>query len=211
MLKTLTLSLSFAAALGVCSVSKAGGLFHHDEVTASAQGPVVSAQCPAPSPQGECAPACAPKKCHLGEKLNGLSCNISDKLTHGYNNLCCKLKPKPKVYTYEWVLKKKRVWGHHNPCASPACETCAYPSAQSPSPQAGPASPQAGYSSPQVGYSTYGASQIASTGGVMPAPVVVGGDEAPPAPEVGSAASVVPAPPAPATASGLLFSTPAGN
>src|SRR4051812_47547241 len=140
MLKTLTLSLSLAVALGVCSVSKAGGLFHND-CAPSEQCPVVSPQCP--SPQSDCAPVtCGKKKCHLFENL----CGMGNKMSCGFNNFCCKMKPKPPVYCYEWVLKKKRVWCHKsNPCGSPSCGDCGvYPSDQCPSPQS------AGYGSPQA-------------------------------------------------------------
>lgn len=232
MLKPLTLSLSLAVALCVCSVSKAGGLFHGDSGCttcgiASPQGPAVSPQAPCPSPQG-CVEPCKPK-CSLfsglGHKMNcgldNLSCGMKD-LGCGFKDLCGKLKPKPKCYTYEWVLKKKRVWGCHGNCGSPSCDTCGvYPSGQgAPAP-----SGQAGYTSPQA----YGTGQIAAAGqagSLAPAPApVAGGDEAPPAPEVAPAAPAAPraptapapvppappAPPAPGATSGLLFSTPSGN
>jgi hypothetical protein len=216
MLKTLTLSLSLAVALGFCSVSKAQGLFHKADGCAtcgiaSPQGPVVSPQGPAPSPQGECGPVCsgecgARKKCHLFENLHGMG----NKMSCSFTDLCAKLKPKPKCYTYEWVLKKKRVWGHHGGgCGTPGCETCGIAS-----PQGGYSSPQAGYTSPQA---SYGSGQVATTapmGGMMAAPAPIGGDEAPPAPEVSPAAPPVPAPPAPpapGATSSLLFSTPSGN
>ena len=226
MLKTLTLSLSLAVALGLCSVSKAGGLFHNNDGCStcgiaspqcSPQGPVVA------SPQGVCGPVCgnecvAKKKCHFLDACSGLG----NKMSCNFHDLCAKMKPKPPVYTYEWVLKKKRVWCHKsNPCGSPACETCApYPSGQ------GAPSPQAGYSSPQAwgsGQATYGATSYAApmmphAGAMTPA---AAGDEAPPPPEIGnpmpSAPSTpsIPAPPAPpappGATSGLLFSTPSAN
>ena len=240
MLKTLTLSLSLAVALGVCSVSKAGGLFHKEDGCstcgiASPQGPVVSPQSPAPSPQGECgSPVCvgecvAKKKCHLFE---GMNC-LGNKMSCGFNDLCKKMKPKPKVYTYEWVLKKKRVWCHKgNPCGAPACDTCSgsvTPSGQEiASPQGGYTSPQAygpapTYSAGQTVYNApvYGGSgQVAAAVGGLSAAPMVRGDEAPPAPEVAPAAAAPtaplapPAPPAPSTpptTSGLLFSTPLGQ
>ena len=236
MLKTLTLSLSLAVALGLCSVSLAGPFHNHTDGCstcgiASPQGPVVSPQSPCPSPQGECGipvgECGAKKKCHLFEGL----CGMGNKMSCGFNGLCHKLKPKPKVYTSEWVLKKKRVWCHKgNPCGAPACETCSgvYPSGQGyASPQASYGSPQAGYGSPQAGYSSGqtaynapvyggGSGQIAAAPSMTPAPGQ--GDEAPPAPEVAPSApsvpSAPPAPPvptAPPTTSGLLFSTPSGN
>jgi hypothetical protein len=235
MLKTLTLSLSLAVALGFCSVSRAGGLFHSEGCStcgiASPQGPMPTAQC-APSPQGECfAPvACEKKKCHLFEGLSGMG----NKMSCGFNDLCKKMKPKPKMYTYEWVLKKKRVWCHKgNPCGAPACESCSgvTPSAQ------GYASPQGEYGTPQAygAVPAYGTGQAYGTG--YSAPAYTGGpssatpnltpappergDEAPPAPEVApsttpapAAPLAPPAPPAPSTpptTSGLLFSTPSGN
>src|SRR6266436_4652998 len=128
MLKTLTLSLSFAVALGLCSVSKAGGLMHSDGYgMASGQCPTVSPQAPCPTPQ--CAPVCcAPaKKCHLLEGMQGMG----NHMNCCFNNLCARMKPKPKCYTYEWVLKKKRVWGcHGGGCGTPGCDTCGIASPQ---------------------------------------------------------------------------------
>ena len=229
MLKPLTFSLSLALALGMCGASNAGGLFHH-ETMASPQGPVVSPQAMvAASPQGDCGPSCAgecgAKKCNLLANLHGmgnkLNCGLHDKmsgLSCGFKDLCGKLKPKPAVYTYEWVLKKKRVWHHKGACGSPTCETCGvYPSGQGvPSPQGAMAAPQAfgTYGSGQVYGGMTGSGQIASA---APVPMTAG-DEAPPAPAVDSAPpapsvpTVPPAPPAPrASTSGLLFSTPSGN
>lgn len=203
MLKPLTLSLSLAFALGASSVSMAGGLFGHDSgcttcglaspqgvVTPSAQyAPVASAQCETPC-ETPCAPA---KSCGLKNLFSGLH--------------------KPKVYTYEWVLKKKRVWGHKNPCSAPSCDTCTTPTVF-PSSQ-GYASPQ-GYSSPQAyAAPTYGSGQAYSapqaTSVTAPAPAPAG-DEAPPAPEAPAPAAPAPAAPAAnAPQSSLLFSTPAGN
>jgi hypothetical protein len=126
-------------------------------------------------------------------------------------NMCSGLKslctPKPKCYTYTWVLKKKRVWGCHgggNACGAPSCETCGvYPSGQ------GYAAPSAqGYAAPSgQGYAapTYGAGQTTAIA-PAPAPAIATaptGDEAPPAPEVPSATG---------PQSSLLFSTtPSGN
>ncbi|GAC1469384.1 MAG: hypothetical protein NVSMB9_13150 [Isosphaeraceae bacterium] len=227
MLKSLTLSLSLAVALGFCSVSQAGG--HHG--LASAQEPMPSTQCPTPSPQGECFPTgCGEKKCSLFSCLGG-------KMNNGYHGLCKMLKPKPKCYTYEWVLKKKKVRGHHNPCSSPSCDTCSiYPSSQGggySSPQAsiggGPGaygSGQGGYGSGQGGFGGgYGSGQggyggggggqagygagggqpsygSAPAGAMAPASIPATGDEAPPAPEVAPTAPAAPngppATPAPA-------------
>ena len=189
MLKPLTLSLSLAFALGATSVSMAG---HHGATYASGQCAAPSGQCAMPSAQ--CGTTCAPKKpCCLTTLCNNLK------------RMCT---PKPKCYTYTWVLKKKRVWGCHgggNACGSPACETCGvYPSGQ------GYAAPSGqGYAAPagQTAYSmpAYGTT---AAGGLTPAPAPAiatapAGDEAPPAPEVPSATG---------PQSSLLFSTtPSGN
>ena len=171
MLKPLTLSLSLAIALGACSVSMAGGLFHGNSGCstcglASPQG-VVSAQAPVASSQCDtCAPTCAPKK----------HCNPFAGLHGCLSKLCT---PKPKCYTYTWVLKKKRVWGHHNNgCGDSGCNTCAspiYPTGQAASPQA------AAYGAPQSVYSAPAApTTLAATPGEMTS--IPAGDEAPPAP-----------------------------
>jgi hypothetical protein len=210
MLKPLTLSLSFALALGASSVSMAG-LFDHgsgcSSCLASPQGVAPSAQAPIASAQ--CDTGCAPAKKHCG--LGGLFSGLH----------------KPKCYTYEWVLKKKRVWGHGGGCGGGGCDTCSavYPSAQGPI-----SSPQAygsgqsyggtyGGSSQAYGSGQYGSGQIyGATTATAPAPAPApAGDEAPPAPNAPSAPSMpsapeAPAPPAPnAPQSSLLFSTPSGN
>jgi hypothetical protein len=198
MLKPLTLSLSLAVALGFCSVSMAGG---HDGCTtcglASPQGGLY------PSPQGPittgCETPCPPKK-------------------HHFANFCCRLKElcNPPV-CYEWVLKKKRLWGHHGGGCG-GCETygggAVYPTGQvvpsgqggyaGPSGQGGYAAPtgQGGYSSPiyGAGQHTYRAAKPAPTIASVPAEMTpaVAGEEAPPAPEVKET-------------SGLLLPTPSGN
>src|SRR3954451_4091090 len=115
MLKPLTLSLSLAVALGVCSVSMAGPFGH---------GGSGCSTCGIASPQSVVTPTaqCGPAPCDTG--CGGWSAPShcgSKKLFNCFN--------KPKCYTYEWVLKKKRVWGHKSaPCASPCetpCSTCA--------------------------------------------------------------------------------------
>ena len=230
MLKSLTFGLSLVLALGLTGVSKAGGFFGKEAGCttcglASPQGdPGVSPQSPAPSPQGgSCLPTI--KKCDIFAGLgHKLSCLHSD-LEGFKHSLCEKLKPKPKVYTYEWVLKKKRVWGHHGLCSSPSCDTCgtlpssqSYPSAQGgASPQAG-GCPQAGYSSPVP--TSYGSGQIVASpiSSIPAAPLAA--DEPPPAPAVPAAtpatpAATNPAPEPPAAPevpkTSLLFSTPSGN
>jgi hypothetical protein len=179
MLKSLTLSMSLVFALGLTGVSFAG---HGCDTCglASPQGTV------APSAQGytETCDTCAPAKKHHFSmpKLSIPAC----------------LKPKPKMYTYEWVLKKKKVHGH----AASSCDTCGTavtPSAQYSSPQAMSA-PQS-YAAPQ-------AMSMLPTSEMKPA--TPSGDMAPPAP---AAPSVVPpAPPVPSAAQGsLLFLAPTGN
>jgi hypothetical protein len=206
MLKPLTLSLSLAVALGFCSVSMAGG---HDGCTncglASPQGgPIASAQ--GPIATGCDVGDCGGRKCHLfsglGGHLDGLHCKLKG-LLH------------PPV-TYEWVLKKKRLWGHHG-CGGGGCETCGgaapvYPTGQvAPSGQGGWAAPSGqggGYAAPQAA-PTYGAGQHAyrparttPTIASVPAEMTpaIAGEEVPPAPEVKQSSS-----------SGLLLPTPAGN
>jgi hypothetical protein len=112
---------------------------------------------------------------------------------------------------YEWVLKKKRLWGHHGG----GCDTCAaapvYATGQvAPSGQGGWAAPsgQGGWSAPQSA-PVYGAGQHAFRAG-KPAPSIasvpaemtpaIAGEEAPPAPEVKETSQ-----------SGLLLPTPSGN
>ncbi|MFO0892662.1 MAG: hypothetical protein U0790_26405 [Isosphaeraceae bacterium] len=218
MLKPLTLSLSLAVALGFCSVSMAGG---HDGCTncglASPQGgPIASAQ--GPIATGCDAPVgCGSHKLHdlfsgLGGHLDGLHCKLKGMLH-------------PPV-TYEWVLKKKRLWGHKG-CGGGGCDTCGgaapaavYPTGQvAPSGQGGYAAPsgqggygapsgQGGFAAPQaapvygVGQHAYRAAKPAATIASVPAEMTpaIAGEEVPPAPEVKQS-----------TQSGLLLPTPAGN
>ena len=208
MLKPLTLSLSLAVALGFCSVSMAGGFDSGCSTCglASGQGgPIASAQSPYLPTSCEGGDACGPrKKCnlfgHLGGKLDGLHCKLKGMLH-------------PPV-TYEWVLKKKHLWGHKNS----GCDTCGgapvetvYPTSQvAPSGQGYAAPSGQGYTAPSgQGYSApaYGAGQHAYQVS-KPAPTIAsapaemtpdfGAEEAPPAPEVKSSG-------------GLLLPTPAGN
>jgi hypothetical protein len=182
MLKSLTLSMSLALALGFTGVAFAG---HGGCDTCGLASPQGSPQA---SAQGytETCDTCTTKKKHCFSlpKFSMPAC----------------LKPKPKVYTYEWVLKKKKVHGH----AAAACDTCGTavtPSAQYSSPQA--------HAAPQ----SWAAPQTAS---VMPTyemkPPVPTGDTAPPAPA--APATIPPAPPAPAPSAAqgsLLFLAPTGN
>ena len=215
MLKTLTLSVSLAFALGASSLAFAG----HHGVMASPQG---SEQSVTASPQGEtcAAEVCAPKK----------KCCFKD--------LLAKCKPKPKCYTYTWVLKKKKCHGglfgggcHKSaPCGEAACNTCGgstvTPSGQYASPQGGEilGSGQATYAPTVYGAGqAYGAGQTYGAGQAMSsAPAMTrsapAGDEAPPAPAMKEEA---PAPPAPSTPpvpaddapkfGSLLNLPPAGN
>ncbi|MBV8230740.1 MAG: hypothetical protein JO329_12205, partial [Planctomycetaceae bacterium] len=164
MLKPLTMSLSLAVALGVCSASMAGaGLCG----IASPQGPCPSPQGPCPSPQGAYP---SPQGCGLSGLCGGGGGRKIPSLFSYFN--------KPKCYTYEWVLKKKRVWGCGGaPSAPTTCATPVYPSGQA------CASAQAYGGGPSYIPTTYGSGQW-GTG-----------------PAVGPAAPVMPAPtPAPAPA-----------
>jgi len=195
MLKPLTLTLSLAMALGFCSVSMAGA-FDGGCATcglASPQGgPIASPQ--GYYPTAGCDEGCAPKKkCnlfgHLGGKLDGLHCKVKG-LLH------------PPV-TYEWVLKKKRLWGHKGGCdegCAPVAETV-YPTSQVvPSGQGYAAPSPQGYSAPAAAPQAapvYGAGQHTFTSKPAPAVASLMGEEAPPAPEVRTG--------------GLLLPTPAGE
>ncbi|APW62116.1 hypothetical protein [Paludisphaera borealis] len=207
MLKPLTLSLSLAVALGFCSVSMAGG-FDSGCATcglASSQGgPIASAQGPIIGTSCDGGDACGGgrKKCNLfsglGGKLDGLHCKLKG-ILH------------PPV-TYEWVLKKKHLWGHKNS----GCDTCGpvesvYPTSQvvpsgqgyaAPSGQGYVAPTGQGYAAPAygAGQHAYQASKPAPTIASVPAEMspAFPGEEAPPAPEV-------------KTSGGLLLPTPAGN
>jgi hypothetical protein len=204
MLKPFTLSLSLAVALGLCSVSRAGG--HDSNCTtcglASPQGVVAS-------PQGNYGGGCGEQSC--GKKHHFGSC-----LKNLFHHEVC----------YEWVLKKKHVW-HRNK----GCDTCGggspvyatgqggvAPSGQyaaAPSGQYGGASGQYGggsgqYGAPQV----YGAGQRAfiparSTTSIASVPAEItpaapGGEEVPPAPEVKGTSAT-------GSHGGLLLPSPAGN
>jgi hypothetical protein len=213
MLKPLTLSLSLAVALGFCSVSMAGihdGGCSNCGLASPQGGPIASAQ----GPIATCDTGCGAKKCSLfsgmGDHLSGLHCKLKSALH-------------PPV-TYEWVLKKKRLWGHHGCGGAGGCDTCGgaapvYATGQvSPSGQGGYAAPsgqggyaaptgQGGYAAPQApiygaGQHTYRAAKPAATIASVPAEMTpaIAGEEAPPAPEVKET-----------TQSGLLLPTPSGN
>jgi hypothetical protein len=142
----------------------------------------------------------------MGGHLSGLHCRLKSALH-------------PPV-TYEWVLKKKRCWGHGGGCGDGCGAAPVYATGQvAPSGQGGYAAPsgQGGYGAPS-GQGGYGAPQAAPTYGagqhayrtVKPAPTIasvpaemtpaIAGEEAPPAPEVKET-----------THSGLLLPTPSGN
>lgn len=193
MLKPVTLSLSLAVALGFCSVSMAG---IHDHLASPQSGPIAS-------PQGVIVDSCGGSGCGGGFHLP--KCDIFKKLGGHFSGLHCKLKSAlhPPV-TYEWVLKKKRLWGHKGGCDT-GCDTApVYPTSQVvpsgqgvtyPAPQAAPqAAPVYG-----AGQHTYRAAKPAPTIASVPAEMTqsLTGDEAPPAPEVGT--------------TGLLLPTPVGN
>jgi hypothetical protein len=142
MIKPLTFSLGLAIALGLSSVSLAGG---HGKSMPSPQDPIPSAQVmPTGQDLGGCdgADVCGPVK----------HCKLFDLF-----------KPKPACYTYEWVLKKKRVhsWpklgglfgkGCGDGCGDTACDACGgsiLPSGQGPSPQ--------GYAAPAPAPQSFGA------------------------------------------------------
>ncbi len=213
MLKPLSLSVSLAVALGACSLSLAGG---HLKTYASGQCETVA------SPQ-----SVVPSAQSIGEGCGEVCGPVAKKSCFG--NL---FKHKPKTYTYEWVLKKKRCGGLFGGGCGTAtaggCESCgtALPSAQYPSSQSyGSAqypttysAPQGSYSAPQAGYSA------PQSGGMTAAPAAAAAPtmEAPPAPEVAPAPAPAPAPPtnpapappapAPPTASnGGLQLLPSGN
>jgi hypothetical protein len=165
MLKPLTLSLSLAVALGLCSVSKAG--LHDNNCTtcglASPQGVVASPQ----SSVGCGTPACGPKH-HFSFKLPSFHHSV----------------------TYEWVLKKKHSWGHGGGCNTCGTSAPVYATGQGAAPSGQYAAPSGQYTAPTV----YGAGQhtfiparsttsIASAPAEM-TPTPVGAEEVPPAPEV---------------------------
>ncbi len=184
MLKPLMFSLSLAVALGLCSVSKAGG--HDDNCTtcglASAQGgPYASGQGAA------CEAPCAPKKKHcFSFHLPKISC---PKLVH--------------TCSYEWVLKKKHnfSFAHAPKCGTAGCDPV-YATGQGGAAPSGQGAAPTGqiYGAGQHAF-TYGrpATSIASAPAEM-TPAIVPGEEAPPAPEVGGTSR-----------GGLLLPTPAGN
>jgi hypothetical protein len=115
--------------------------------------------------------------------------------------------PAKHTYTYEWVLKKKKVKGHGGGgCGDSGCDTCASaPSSVYPSSQVAPsgqyAAPQA-YPAPQYSSPQYGAAQAAGQSAMLSAPgemkPALAADEVPPAPTI-------------ANGSRMLQLSPSGN
>jgi hypothetical protein len=194
MLKPLTLSLSLAVALGLCCVSKAGGLDSNCTTCGLASpqgGPYASGQ---GAYATACESPCAPKKHCFHFHMPKIHCSLP-KIQH--------------TCSYEWVLKKKHNFclvkgGHDNPCAAPVYATGQGGAA--PSGQGAPA-----YAAPQVygaGQHTFLPGRPASSIASVPAemtPAIPGGEEAPPAPEVKETSAIG------APTGGLLLPTPSGN
>jgi hypothetical protein len=197
MLKPLTFSLSLAVALGLCSVSMAGG----NDTSCTTCG-LASPQGVVASPQGVTyggCDTCKPAKKH---------CFTMPKLPHfSLPKLNC-------TTSYEWVLKKKHNFslthggghGNNNGCGP------VYATGQggvAPSGQASIAPTGQSYAP------TYGAGQHAFQAAKAPASIAsvpaeltqptIGGEEAPPAPEVRGNAINVP------QNGGLLLPTGSGN
>jgi hypothetical protein len=187
MLKPLTLSLSLAVALGLCSVSKAG---LHDGCTT----------CGLASPQG----VVASPQSYVG--CGAAPCKPKHQWGSGLKKLCGSFQ---HSVSYEWVLKKK----HNFSFGHAGCDTCGaapvYATGQAMPSHQGIASGQ--YAAPQV----FGAGQrsafvpartttsIASVPAEM-TPAAPGGEEVPPAPEVKGTSPI-------GSSNGLLLPTPSGN
>jgi hypothetical protein len=190
MLKHLTLSLSLAVALGMCSVSKAGGLDQNCTTCGLASpqgGPYASGQgvvgCAEP-----CNP-CGPRH-HFNFHMPKLHCSLP-KICH--------------TTSYEWVLRKKHCWTiQHAPKPAP-CAAPVYATGQ------GVAAPSGQYAAPQAfgaGQHAFQAAKPAASIASVPAemnPAVPGGEEAPPAPEVRETSAIG------SPTGGLLLPTPSGN
>ena len=194
MMKPLTLSLSLAVALGLCGVSKAGGQDENCTTCGLASpqgGPYATGQGPIAT---VCESPCAPKQHHFCFHLPKIHCNLP-KLQH--------------TCSYEWVLKKKHNWClvHNQGCAAPVCATA--PCGVAPSGQY--AAPSGQYAAPQVfgaGQHAFQPAKPATSIASVPAemtPAVVGGEEAPPAPEVKETSAIG------SPNGGLLLPTPSGN
>lgn len=203
MLKPLTMSLSLAVALGLCSASKAGGYDQNCSTCglASPQGAVASAQEPG---YGHCEPQCAPRRC-WSFHLPKLNCHLP-RLHH---EVC-----------YEWVLQKKHKWSfqHYNECdhghgcaagygggaVHPTGQAVAAPSGQGLAAPSGQASGQVFGAGQHVFQAVKPSTSIASVPAEM-TPAVPGGEEAPPAPEVRETSAIG------SQNGGLLLPTPSAN
>jgi hypothetical protein len=191
MLKPLTFSLSLAVALGLCSVSMAGGYDSGCSTCglASPQGVVAS---PQGVTYGGC-DTCAPAKKH---------CFTMPKLPHfSLPKLNC-------TTSYEWVLKKKHNFSlTHAP--KPTCGPV-YATGQgvAPSGQAAPSGQGYTPTTYPAGQHAFQAAKPATSIASVPAELsqpTVGGEEAPPAPEVRGNSTIVP------QNGGLLLPTGSGN
>jgi hypothetical protein len=187
MLKPLTLSLSLAVALGICSVSKAGG-YDQNCTTCGLASPQGG---PYASGQQACAAPCAPKRCHFNFHMPKLHCNLP-KLSH--------------TVSYEWVLKKK-----HNFCLQrPTGGACGAGAPVYATGQGGVAPSGQGASGQAygTGQHAFQPAKPATSLAAVPAemtPAIVGGEEAPPAPEVKETSAIG------SPNGGLLLPTPSGN
>jgi hypothetical protein len=187
MLKPLTLSLSLAVALGMCSVSMAGGYDQNCTTCGLASpqgGPYASGQGAA-----GCEQPCKPKH-HFNFHMPKLHCHLP-KLQHSCS--------------YEWVLKKKHNWClvHANKCGD-NCAGGVYPTGQGAAPSGQYAAPQAYGAGQHAFLPARPATSIASAPAEM-TPAIAGGEEAPPAPGVKETSTIG------ARNGGLLLPTPSGN
>lgn len=206
MFKFFSLSLGLAVTLGTCGLSFAG----HGKSLPSAQCETPSAQSVVPSAQS------------IGDGCgSGNACGPVRKKC----NLFAALKPKPCTYTYEWVLKKRKVhtpwFGHkNNGCGDTACDSCGttpsaqnYGSGQNYGAAQNYGAGQSYGAGQNVGTTQIPASYSAPQGGLMPAPAA--GADAPPAPAGGVAPAAPAIPPVPATpptaSNGGPNFLPAGN
>ncbi len=194
MLKPLTLSLSLAVALSLCSVSKAG---LHDSNCAT---------CGLASPQGVVA---SPQGSYGG--CGGSPCGGRQhhQWGSGLKKMCGMFQHST---SYEWVLKKKHHFslGH----GGSGCSTCSsapiYPTSQHVGPSGQYAAPSGQYTRPSVygaGQHTFLPSRSTTSIASVPAemtPAAVGGEEVPPAPEVKGSSAI-------GSQNGLLLPTPSGN
>jgi hypothetical protein len=206
MLKPLTFSLSLAVALGLCSVSMAGGLDQNCTTCglASPQGGPYATGQGVPYATGCETPCCPPKKHCFSFHMPKIHCSLP-KIQH--------------TCSYEWVLKKKHCFSivhasHDNPCDGAAPIYATGQGGVVPSGQGGIA-PSGQGAAPYAAPQAYGAGQHAfqparpatniASGPAVMTPAVPGGEEAPPAPEVKETSAIG------APSGGLLLPTPSGN